>query len=199
MDCRSSLEIGSQHFDRGAGPGAHRQNAAIKVLRAAIGKIVASHRSDDDMLEAQPMRRFGHALGLVKLQRLGRPARDRAKAAWARADVAHDHERGRAPRVAFGPIGAAAVFADRLEVEFAQQVVREEVFVALGQWPLQPFGQAPGARQRSLILKNGQRHHRHDLYHVVATCGGAERSECPLSAGCPVKSETRPKPRPVWN
>ena len=57
----------------------------------------------------------GGFFGLVVFQGLRYALVDGAEAARARADVAQDHECRRAPRIAFGAIGAASIFADGLQ------------------------------------------------------------------------------------
>ena len=137
-------EVGREHFDRRAGPLAHGQDAAIKMLGAAIGQVVARDRSDDDMLQAQPRSGFGQPLGLIALGRRGTAALDGTKAAGPRADVAQDHERGRLLRIALHPVGTFGVFADRFQPQLVEQPGREMVGVALGHIPLQPARQAQG-------------------------------------------------------
>ena len=86
------------------------------------------------------------ALGLVDRQFVRRALVDRAEAAGARADVAQDHERRGAARVALRAVGAAGVLADRLQPQLIQKFLSKKVLIAAGQVALQPGGQAACGR-----------------------------------------------------
>src|SRR5204862_717488 len=122
------------------------KDAAAKVVGAAVVEVIACHGGDDNVLEPESQGGLGDAFGFIVLECLGCAARYGTKAARAGADVAQDHEGCGAPGVALGPVWAAGVLAHRLETQLAQQLLREEVAVALGQSSLQPGGEAPGSR-----------------------------------------------------
>ena len=67
----SAVEVGGQDLDRRAGPRADGQDAAAEVLGAAVGQVVAGHRGDDDVLQAEPGAGLGQAVGLVEGDGLG--------------------------------------------------------------------------------------------------------------------------------
>src|SRR5262249_7862948 len=81
------------------------------------------------------------------------------EAARPGANVAEDHEGGRAARVALRAIRTAGVFADCLQAQFAEQVLGEEVAVAARQLALEPRRQSanrsvPGyGRQRQHVFR----------------------------------------------
>ena len=93
-------------------------------------------------LQTQPGSRLGHALGLVDLERRGLALGHRAKAAGARAGVAHDHERGGPLAPALHAVGALGAFADGLQAQFFDQPGREMVAVAQRDILLEPARQA---------------------------------------------------------
>src|SRR5207245_1389938 len=129
------------------GARADGDDAAAEVIGAAVVEIVTGHGSDHHVLEPQPQRSLGDALRLIVLEGLGRATRDRTEAAWPGADVAQDHEGRSSPRVAFRPVRAAGVLTHRFQAQLAQEILREEIAVALGQLALQPGRQPPrGAR-----------------------------------------------------
>ena len=136
-------EVGRQHFDDGPGSLAHGQDAAAEVVGAAVGQVVARHRGDDDVPQAQPMGRLGDAGRFVVFEVVGPALGDRAEAARPGADVAEDHEGGGAAGVTLGPIGTAGVLADRLQAQLAQQLLGEEIPISARQLALQPRRQTP--------------------------------------------------------
>ncbi len=139
-------KVGSEHLHDGRGTCPHSQNAAVKMLGAAVRQVIAGDGCYHHMFKAQPRRGFGHPLRFIVGQFRGRAARDGTKAAGARANIAHDHESGSSPGIAFGPVRTARVLANRLQVQFTQQLVREEVFVSPGQGPAQPGWQPANVR-----------------------------------------------------
>jgi hypothetical protein len=111
------------------------------------------------MFEAEASRGFGDTLRFVGFQRLRIAARHRAEPTRPSADVAHNHESRGAARVAFGTIRATGIFANRFELQFAQQMVRKKVLVAGREGTLQPLGQtALGNVQRINEWESERRH-----------------------------------------
>ncbi len=81
------------------------------------------------MPQAQDRGSLSHAIRLIVFQRERLAARHRAEAARPRTHVTQDHERGGFSRVAFRPVRAAGVLADRFQAKFAQQAVGKKIAV----------------------------------------------------------------------
>ena len=111
----AAVEVGGQHLDRRPGPGADGQDAAAEVVGAAVGQVVAGHRGDHDVLQAEPGARLGQAVGLVEGHGLGHAALDGAEAARPGADLAQDHERRGPAGPALRAVRAPRALADRLQ------------------------------------------------------------------------------------
>src|SRR4051794_27684849 len=60
----------------------------------------------------------------------------------SRADVAKDHERGRAMLPAFADVGAVRFLANRMQVEVAHQLLQAKILGAAGGTDLEPAGLA---------------------------------------------------------
>ena len=115
-------EIGGEDLDRGRrGALAQRLDHLDELRGAAVGKVVAVDRGDDDMLEAKLGGRGGDMLGLERIDAARHPGLDVAEGAGAGAGVAQDHHR----RVLLGPaladVRAGRFLADGGEVELAHQ------------------------------------------------------------------------------
>ena len=160
-------EVGRQHLDGRPGPLAHRQDAAAEVVGAAVGQVVARHGGDDDVAQAQPVRAPRPRGPARRPPALRRSLVDRTEAARPRADVAENHERGGAARVALGPVGAAGVFANRLQPQLAQQPLGEEVAVARA---------AAGASARTASVGQVRPHRRSAAGASVSLFGGYGRT-----------------------
>ncbi len=88
---------------------------------AAVGKVVAVHRCDDDVCELQARYQTRQT---ARLQRVGRrraSVRDIAERAAARAAVAQYHEGRRAARETLIEVRAFRLFADGVQATFAQR------------------------------------------------------------------------------
>ena len=113
-----AVEIGGQDLDHDGGIHlADLGDRASKVLRPAIGNIVAGDGCDDDMLEFHPANGLGDTLGLVLFQRerLGRV--DRAESAGSGATVTGNHHGRSAAAPAFPAIRALGTLADSVQAE----------------------------------------------------------------------------------
>src|SRR6185312_16504387 len=110
-------------LDRGARAArADRPDGLGKMLRAAIGKIVAVDGGDHDMVEPKLEGRLRDMLGLARIERAGHAGLDVAEGAGAGAGVAHDHE-GRVLLVpALADVRAARLLADRVKAILADDV-----------------------------------------------------------------------------
>src|SRR4029079_6627001 len=73
-----------------------------------------------------------HAVGLVRVIRAGPAGLARTEATGPRADVAQDHDRGRALLPALPDVGAVRFLADGVERQSAQDAL--EVGVVLARW-----------------------------------------------------------------
>ena len=89
--------------------------------RPTVGKVVAGHGRDDRVRQAHALHRFGHASGLVRVERERMARVDEAEPAGSRAALAVDHERRRAVGPALEDVRAAGFLADRDEVELAHR------------------------------------------------------------------------------
>src|SRR4030095_4552869 len=88
---------------------------------------------------------------------LGRLAREHgAEAARTGADVAKDHERGRAVVPALADVRAAGLLADRVQVQPAHRLLDVPVNLAVGNARLQPLGTAVRAGQSPRLLPERQ-------------------------------------------
>ncbi len=91
---------------------------------AAVGKVVAIDRGDDDMGEAELCGGVRDMGGLRRIKRAGQAGLDVAEGTGARAGVAHDHE----GRVLFVPaladIGAAGFLAHGVQAVHPHDLAR---------------------------------------------------------------------------
>ncbi|MCY1183855.1 hypothetical protein D9M73_245060 [compost metagenome] len=95
--------------------------AIDEVLGTAIAQVVAVHRGDDHILQAQVGDSDGQVLRLIHIQRLGPTVADITERAAPGADVAHDHERGRTAGETLAQVRAGGLFADAVQLVLAQQ------------------------------------------------------------------------------
>src|SRR5690606_32325918 len=86
-----------------------------EVLGAAVTQVVAVHRGDHHVAQAQVGDRLGQVHRLVGIQRLGPAMADVAERAAPGADVAHDHEGGGAAGEALAQVRAGGLFADAVQ------------------------------------------------------------------------------------
>ena len=94
------------------------------VLGAAVEEVVAVDHRHDDVLELEPRDGARDVLGLAHVDGAARIAGgDRAEAAAARAHVAEEHHRRGALAPALADVGAARLFADRVEIELAERLL----------------------------------------------------------------------------
>ncbi len=119
-----ALEVGREDLDGRAGPLANGQDALAEMLGAAVGEVVSRDAGDDHVLQAEAGTGFGEAFGLIQGHGLGLTPRHGAEAAWAGAGLAQDHEGRGLSRPAFRAIRALAALADRLQLQFADQILR---------------------------------------------------------------------------
>ena len=110
-----------------------------EMRSATVVEIVPIDRSDDDM--GKPKLRHGlpDMLGFVRIERARQARLHVAERASARAGVAHDHERGVRLVPAFADIGAARLFADRVQAVLADDVTRAHVARAHRRLDADPF------------------------------------------------------------
>jgi hypothetical protein len=97
-----------------------------KVVRTAIRHIIAGYGGDDDMLESESLNALSHALRFILLKRKGLGCIDGAKAASTGAAVPRDHKSGCATAPAFPAIWALSAFADGVEAQVGNQILRGE-------------------------------------------------------------------------
>src|SRR6478736_6323613 len=99
---------------------ANGADAIDEVRSAAVPQIVAIHARDDDVAQAERGNRPREIDGLVGIERQRTAVPDVAERAAPRADVAHDHERGRALAEAFADVRARRFLANRVQTVLAQ-------------------------------------------------------------------------------
>ena len=109
-------EIGRQDLDCRIATLANGVDALDVVIGASIGQIVAGHRCDHNMFQAQTNGGFGQTLWLVAFESCRLAALDGAESAGPSADASEDHERGRFLRIALHAIGALGIVADGLQI-----------------------------------------------------------------------------------
>jgi hypothetical protein len=107
--------------------------------RAAVGEVIAVNRGDHRVLQRHARDGFSDASGLREIQLVRLAVRDRAVCAGTRADIAEDHERRRAVMPAFADVGAARVFADRVQLQVLHDPLQPNVVRRAGGADLQPF------------------------------------------------------------
>src|SRR5690606_35734395 len=100
-------------------------------------------------------------LRLRGIRRQGAPVRHVAEGAAARAEIAEDHERGRALAEALPDVGAARLLADGVQALLAQDALHGPEALAVAEPHADPVGL-------------GERRRRHDLDR------DARRLEAPL-------------------
>ena len=134
-----AAEVGGQHLDLAARRQlADRADHADEGAGAVVGEVVAVDRGDHRVPEAHPLHLVGDP---QRLQRVvpGRLARLHvAEAAAPRADVAEDHEGGRAALPALADIGAVGLLADRVKVVVLDRLLQPAVVRAARRGDLQP-------------------------------------------------------------
>ena len=145
-----ALEIGRQRLDRGCGIEAlDLAHARREVRGAAVGQVVAIHRRQHDVLELHQLhgaRGIGRFVGIEPATRVA--GIDGAEAAGARADLAHQHDRGGAGIPALADVRALRFLADRGEAVFAHGLLdRFEAATRRHRCP-QPAGLAARRRHR---------------------------------------------------
>nr|GEU28320.1 hypothetical protein [Tanacetum cinerariifolium] len=121
---QAAAEVGHQHFDLrqwrlvlGLGDALH------EVGGAAVAQVVAVHRGDHHVAQAQLGDGVGQVGRFADVERVGTAVAHVAERAAAGALVAHDHERGRALAEAFADVGAAGLFAHGHQLVLAQDVL----------------------------------------------------------------------------
>ena len=113
---------------------------SAKMPAPPSGLIVAIDRRDDRVLQRHLLDRLADAARLVDVERGRLAVRDRAVGAGARADVAEDHEGGRAVVPALADVRAVRVLADGVELEVAHDAAQPEVVLRPRRAHLQPLG-----------------------------------------------------------
>jgi len=89
------------------------------MLGATVAQIVAIHRGDHHILEAQLGDGHGEVARFVDVQRLRPPVADIAERAATGADVTHDHEGRGACGETLAQVRARGLFADTVQLVFA--------------------------------------------------------------------------------
>jgi hypothetical protein len=142
-----SAKIRDQSFDDDARlPGAHRPDAVREMRRAAVAQIVAIHRGDDHILQAHRRHGPGQMFRFWGVERVRPTVAHVAERTAPGADVAHDHESGRAVAEAFAEIGATGFFTDRVQMVVPQNLLQPHHFRRAGE-----RGANPGRFTQALL------------------------------------------------
>ena len=138
----AALEVGRQHLDAGVGQtGAHGGNGAREVAGALVRQVVALHAGDDDVAQGHAGGGLGHALGLVRFDRLGAKGLDGAELAGARTAVAEDHEGGAALVPALAQVRAARALTDGVQPQVLHEAADVGAVAAGVDLDADPLGQ----------------------------------------------------------
>ena len=110
-----ALKIGHQHFHFAARNAlANRRDREREQFRPAVFAVVAIDAGDHGILQPQHSASLRHAPRLVVIDRQRRALLHGAESAAARADIAQDHEGGRAPVPAFADVRTGRALANRM-------------------------------------------------------------------------------------
>jgi hypothetical protein len=181
-----ALEIGDQQLDPASRRlVSHGADGCRKVGRAAVRQIVAIHRRDHHVLEAELRDRAPDPQRLLAVLP-GRPAVPNGTvAAVPRADIAQDHEGGREIFPALADVRAASFLADGVEIPRLHQALQAQVLRPTRRAHLEPrrlgrVGRAQRLEKRqgtpiALILRNSSA----ALWHIFsqAANGGARSNQ----------------------
>jgi len=136
-------KIGGQHLDgRARGSGADRRNGSGELSGAAIVKVVAVDRGDDDMGERECGDRRADTFGLMRVDKIRPAGGDVAKGAGAGADLPEDHHRRVFLFPTLADIRAGRFLAHGIEPKLAHQPPRRLVFGRARRPDSQPIGLA---------------------------------------------------------
>lgn len=141
-----ALEITDQNLNRHLGAGiVHAANCLSPDVRTAIGKFVAVHTGDDDMLELHQFQRCSNATRLVEIERGRLASFDVAETTRARADVAENHDRCRAAAPALAHVGARRLLANGVQLVLINDRLQPLVTLSTRHSRAQPVGLALNA------------------------------------------------------
>jgi hypothetical protein len=134
-----TLEVGNEQLDaarrRLAADGA---DGGGEDPRAAVGEVIAVHRGDHHVLQAEFPHGVPHALGLLTVLPGGLAMSHRAVPAVPRTDIAEDHERRRRILPALADVRAMRFLAHRVQVPLPHQTLQSDVVRASGRAHLEP-------------------------------------------------------------
>ena len=111
---------------------------ADEGCRPVVGEVVAVDAGDDRVPESHLGHRARHPGGLERIVPGRLAGLDVAEPAAARAGVAEDHERGRAPLPALADVRARRLLADRVQVLLLDEALQLPVARAAGRRDLEP-------------------------------------------------------------
>ncbi|MNC43819.1 hypothetical protein D3C75_926980 [compost metagenome] len=93
------------------------------MLGTTVAQVVAVHRGDHHVLQAQVGDGHGQVLRLVGVQRVRPAVADVTERAAPGADVAHDHEGGGAAGETLAEVRAGGLLAHAVQLVLAQQLL----------------------------------------------------------------------------
>ena len=152
-----AVEVGDEDLDAHARALAAQGTDGLREdVRATVRQVVAGDAGHDHVLEAHLADRLGHPARLVLVVPGRATGLDGAEAAGTGAGVAEDHDRRRALLPALPDVGAAGLFADRVEGQVAQHALQLVIVGARWQPSPDPFG-VPTERLRAVRRRRGKR------------------------------------------
>ena len=116
------------------------ENRLGEMRRAAVGKIVAIDRSDDDVIEAEIFDDEADVARLFGVERERLALIDGTKTAAARASVAENQKRRCLVAPALTDVRAARLFANRVQVFLAHELFEAKVVGITRRFDFDPVG-----------------------------------------------------------
>ena len=110
------------------------------MIGAAVGKIVAIDRRDDDMIETEFFDGQRHVARLFGIERQRLAFVDGAKTAAARAGVAENQKRRGLVAPALADIRTARLLTDRVKIFLAHQVFEPQIVGITWRFDFDPVG-----------------------------------------------------------
>ena len=193
-----ALAVRDEHLDGGARAApADRRDRLGERGRPTVGQVVAGDGSDDRVRKPHPLHRFGHATGLVGVERERMTRVDETEPAGPRAALAVDHERRRAVGPALEDVRTAGFLADGDEVELAHRRAEPDELGADPQLSPDPLGLA--ARQGHALRRvdSGVRQPAIERPRRTAPTLGAGRGRAAARCERPAATTRRPGARPT--
>ena len=183
QELRTAGKIGDKDLDPHLRPLAFQgADNSGEMDAALVGEVVPRHRGDDDIVQVHYAGHLGQFAAFAGIEGTRCAAGDGTEAAIARADIAHDQERGLTAVPALVSIRAAGALADGVQPLFLQLAFQGEIGAC------RPVG-APSARR----VFSGERlracHRLHDLVFTrYSSVCGCDRYSAPSAVMTTISS-----------